>query len=177
MTQQKGAPVTNDSEHADRFWDADIEKQVSAQDELKLRGRIVARADDMVWGDTKMGHNSLAVSPLTGFPIQTMHAHIDEISPGGKTGLHRHASEAIMLCVAGTGYTTIDGTRYDWGTNDCFAVPSGTWHQHFNASTTEAARYFAVSNWPLTVSVGLSSLETAETSDRYSQRSSRAKEE
>jgi gentisate 1,2-dioxygenase len=162
--------MSTDSEPKARFWDDDIEDQVRAQDGLKKDGRIVARAEELVWGDTKMGHNSLAVSPLTGFPIHTMHAHIDEIAPGGKTGLHRHASEAIMLCVSGSGYTTIDDVRYEWKSADCFVVPAGTWHQHFNASATEAARYFAVSNWPLTVEVGLSYLETAEKSDRYAQR-------
>ena len=155
-----------------RFWDARIEEEVSAQEGFRSTGKIVAPARELEWGETKMGHNSLAVSPLTGFAIRTMHAHIDEIAPSGKTGLHRHSSEAVMLCVKGAGYTTIDDARHDWEEGDCFVVPSGSWHQHFNASSSEPARYFAVSNWPLTVSVGLSYLDYAETSERYAQQSS-----
>ncbi len=144
-----------------------MEVQIKKQEDAKHSGRIVARAEEMQWGETKMGSLSLRISPMAGFPINTMHAHMDRIAPGASTGLHRHSSEAIVLVIEGEGYTTIDGVRYDWEKGDCFVVPVGTWHQYFNKSDVDPVIYYAVSNWPLTVDTGHSYLEYAVVNDRY----------
>ena len=143
-------------------WDDLIVDQTGEQADLRKSGKILSRASEMVWGNTRMGYNALAVSPLKGYALRTLHAHIDVIAAGGATGKHRHSSEAVMLCVAGEGYSVIDGTRYDWAEGDVFVVPSASWHQHFNRSQTKTATYFAVTNWPLTAALGLSYQEYAE---------------
>jgi gentisate 1,2-dioxygenase len=142
-------------------WDDLIVDQVSEQTERRTTAKIVSHASEMVWGDTRMSHNTLAVSPLTGFALHNLHAHVDVLPPGGKSALHSHSSEAVMICLSGAGYTVIDGVRHDWAKGDVWAVPSGSWHQHFNQSEADPVDYFAVSNWPMTVHVGLSYLDYA----------------
>src|SRR5688572_8562026 len=115
-------------------WDVKIEAEVKQFEVMKKTAKIVSKGKDLVWGDNKMAHNALVVSPLTGFAIKTMHAHLDEIAPGGKSGTHRHSSEAILLCPAGTGYSIVDGVRHDWEAGDTVVMPAMAWHQHCNAS-------------------------------------------
>src|SRR5262245_29436977 len=92
----------------EKLWNDRIEDQITTQEGLRRTGKIVARASELVWGEGKMARNSLAISPMTGYAIHTMHAHIDEMNPGAQSGLHRHSSEAVMLVLAGAGYTTVD---------------------------------------------------------------------
>lgn len=146
---------------------ARFDAQVKDIDNARQQGRIVARADEIAFGETKMNYISLRISPLSGFAIHTMHAHLDEMKPGARSGRHRHASEAIMYVVEGTGYTVIDEGRYDWSVGDAFVIPSGSWHQHFNASDTNRTRVFTVSNWPLTVATGVGYMENSEVNERF----------
>ena len=41
----------------------------------------------------------------------------------------------------GTGYTEIDGKRFDWGRNDFFVVPSYSWRKHVNTGKGDAVLY------------------------------------
>ena len=72
-----------------------------------------------------------------GLPAQDAPLVVGEILPGGKTGKHRHTSEAIMLALSGQGYSVIDGKRYEWSEGDAIVMPAMTWHQHFNASDSK----------------------------------------
>ena len=67
-----------------------------------------------------------------------------------------------MLCIAGDGYSVIDGVRYDWSEGDVIVMPSMTWHQHFNASDLKPFRYYATSNYPLTENIGIAMIEVEE---------------
>lgn len=150
-----------------RHWDGKLEEEMESQAQLNEQGKILAKRTGLTFGNTKMGYNALAVSPRTGFALRTLHAHVDIIAPGGKTGLHRHSSEAVVMVLKGSGYTTIGENRYDWEEGDIFVVPSGAWHQYFNGSDSEPVHYYAVTNWPLTVSVGLSYNDFAEYGEGY----------
>ena len=37
---------------------------------------------------------------------------------------------------------------FEWGPGALFAIPLNTWHQHFNGSGTEAARFVSSTNMP-----------------------------
>jgi mannose-6-phosphate isomerase-like protein (cupin superfamily) len=78
-------------------------------------------------------------------------AHIAELPPGGTSVRHRHTTEAYLYIVRGHGYSIInyDGEpeeRVDWQEGTLFAPPVWAWHQHFNASQEEPARYLAIQN-------------------------------
>jgi gentisate 1,2-dioxygenase len=146
---------------------ARFDAQMKDIETARQKGRIVAPAAEIAFGETKMQYISLRISPMSGFAINTMHAHLDEMAPGAKSGRHRHASEAIMYVAEGTGYTVIDDVRYDWSVGDAFVVPANSWHQHFNASDANRTRVFTVSNWPLTVATGLGYMENSEVNERF----------
>ena len=81
-----------------------------------------------------------------GFRLQP---HVSELPPNGASVNHRHTTEAVIYIVKGVGHTIIswDGEntqRIDWEEGDMFSFPVWMWHQHFNDSDTETARYLAV---------------------------------
>jgi len=58
--------------------------------------------------------------------------------PGTHSGRHAHM-EAILYCLEGEGYSTIDDERFDWKKGSLIHVPGPqTIHQHFNTGKVEA---------------------------------------
>jgi quercetin dioxygenase-like cupin family protein len=90
--------------------------------------------------------------------------HVSELPPKGESVNHRHTTEAVIYIVRGTGHTIIswDGVnkqRIDWDEGDMFSFPVWMWHQHFNDSETEVARYLAVQDTFAVKALGLHQIE------------------
>ena len=147
---------------ATKTWGDKLNDKLEAAETERKEARIVIRAKELKWEDDKMVRSAVMVSSLTGFALKTIHAWVGEILPGGRTGKHRHTSEAIMLCLSGQGYSVIDGKRYDWNEGDAIVMTAMTWHQHFNASDTKPFRFYAATNYPLTENIGLAMIEAVE---------------
>jgi gentisate 1,2-dioxygenase len=143
-------------------WGDRIEALLARTNEQRSRGRIHIAHTELVWEEEKMARSALVVSHLTGFSLRTMHCFIAEIPPGGRTGRHRHNNEAILLCLSGSGYSIVDGGRYDWEAGDALAMPVMAWHQHVNRSATEPCRYYGITNMPLMDALALAEVQTAE---------------
>ena len=100
-------------------------------------------------------------NPLTGGPtMPTIGCRIQMLRPGESTRPHRHTSSTVYHVVQGQGVTTVGqqkgaGDALNWGRRDCFFVPSQKWHQHTNASKTEPAIMFSVTDRPVLESLGL----------------------
>lgn len=80
---------------------------------------------------------------------RVLSAHLAELAPGTNWVHHRHTTEAYLYIVKGEGYSIInyDGQpeqRVDWCEGSLLSPPVWAWHQHFNTSETETARYLAV---------------------------------
>jgi len=79
-----------------------------------------------------------------------------EIPPGKQMSPQRDLAEEMIYIVSGQGYTLMwneaDGTkvRYEWKEGDLLSPSLNAWRQHFNASSSQPARYVAVSTAPLT---------------------------
>jgi len=74
--------------------------------------------------------------------------HVMEIAPGGKLNPHRQVYEEMILVLSGRGSTTVwnnAGKRitFEWKAGALFGIPLNCWHQHFNGSGKQAARYVA----------------------------------
>jgi uncharacterized RmlC-like cupin family protein len=90
--------------------------------------------------------------------------HLSELPPGHASVKHRHTTEAVLYIVLGTGHTVIhyDGEpeeRVDWQEGDMLGIPLWAWHQHFNDSDTEIARYLAVQDTFTVKQLGLHQIE------------------
>ncbi len=91
---------------------------------------------------------------------RTIDAHISELPPGGHNKRHRHVNEAIIYILSGRGHSIIQKegepeVRIDWEEGDMFSPPLWAWHQHFNEDSQRPARYLAVTNAPLMITMGL----------------------
>ena len=80
---------------------------------------------------------------------RVLSAHLAELAPGGNSVRHRHTTEAFLYIVTGTGYTIVNyegqpEERIDWSEGTLLSPPVWAWHQHFNSSDTEPARYLAI---------------------------------
>src|SRR5215467_8534345 len=83
----------------------------------------------------------------------TNDCYVCEIAPGKALEPQRQLFEEMILVLDGRGSTTVwndAGHRmtFEWKAGALFAIPLNTWHQHFNGSGREAARYVAVTNAP-----------------------------
>lgn len=70
------------------------------------------------------------------------------LTPGMHTRAHRHLSSAVYHVVQGSGYTVINGTRFDWEKGDFLALPAWAWHEHVNTGSEDAV-LFSITDTPL----------------------------
>jgi gentisate 1,2-dioxygenase len=96
------------------------------------------------------------VNPVTNGPVmQTIGASMQMLRPGEHTKAHRHTGSFLYHVAKGSGHSVIDGKRYDWTERDIFCVPSWAWHEHVNASASEDAVLFCLSDLPVMRALGL----------------------
>lgn len=79
--------------------------------------------------------------------------YVCEIPAGQKLSPQRQLFEEMILVLDGRGSTTVwndAGQRitFEWKAGALFAIPLNAWHQHFNGSGREPARFVAVTNAP-----------------------------
>lgn len=91
-------------------------------------------------------------------PTRSMDALVHEIDPGVTSTIHRHSWDAMLLVVAGWGWTEIDGERIEWGPGDSLHLPAWAWHRSGNEGT-QTARYLSFSSEPLLATMGMSILD------------------
>lgn len=98
--------------------------------------------EEFDWVETPQDAKAaLMVSPETGFRTWGSTSMIAEIPPHSHTGSHKHGEEAVFF-LSGSGFSIVDGVRYDWKKYSLVCVPFGAVHQHFNTST-EPVRYLS----------------------------------
>ncbi|MCY4441188.1 MAG: cupin domain-containing protein [Deltaproteobacteria bacterium] len=98
-------------------------------------------------------------NPVTGgHTFLTMTCHIQMLLPGQATLPHRHTGTTHYHAVQGQGVTIVDRDEpieLEWDVNDAFTLPPWRWHQFRNASDTEPAILFSVTDRPMLEMTGL----------------------
>ena len=79
--------------------------------------------------------------------------HIVELPPGGSTAPLKYMYAEATYVLSGRGSTTVwledGGTQtFEWGPGSYFVLPTNAWHQYFNASMSQPARWFSVTGLP-----------------------------
>lgn len=87
--------------------------------------------------------------PATGGPVMpTIDCSIHLLPAGHHTRAHRHTTNTIYHVAEGSGYSVVDGARFDWEKSDTFCVPNWCMHEHV-ASEAGQAILFAASDAPI----------------------------
>ena len=153
MTQEAAKPKENESHYSskkDRVFVRAIAGHYSLTDELKRLRALprVRKAKDIRFQDGPQAYSRHYVEPKDGI-TQTLHIHLEEYGPGGKSQKHGHVNEAAFYILDGKGYEIHDGVRYDWQAGDVAVVHNNCVHQHFNASPDKPARALVLKTKPM----------------------------
>jgi len=123
--------------------------------------KTVVALEDVVMQETARGTRiGVYVGADGDRPTRSMDALAHEIDPGVVSTVHRHSWDAMVLVVAGWGWTEIDGQRIEWGPGDSLHLPAWSWHRSGNDGT-QTARYVTFSSEPLLATMGMSVIEDA----------------
>ncbi|MFV0245481.1 MAG: cupin domain-containing protein, partial [Qingshengfaniella sp.] len=89
------------------------------------------------------------IDPTRGEPVfKTITFFAQMLRPGEKTLPLRQTASLLVAPFQGSGYSIIDGQRYDWNQFDTLAVPGGAWCEHHNGSDTDPVYLFVASDEP-----------------------------
>jgi len=95
------------------------------------------------------------INPVTGGPADArIGTTMQLLTPGMHTKSHRHVHSAIYHVKEGSGYTVIDGQKFEWSKGDFFVLPPWSLHEHVNSSN-ENAYLFSINDRPVLEMLGL----------------------
>ncbi len=114
---------------------------------LRSQPRVI-RASEAPLNDGPQAFSRHYVEPVDGI-TQTLHIHVEEYAPGGRSGKHGHVNEAAFYILDGQGYEVHDGIRYEWEAGDVAIVHNNCVHQHFNGNKEKPARALVMKTKPM----------------------------
>ncbi len=144
------------SSKKDRVFLRAIAGPYNLNDELtRLRSMPrVIKGTEMKFNDGPQSFSKHFIEPVDGL-TQTLHVHLEEYAPGGRTQKHGHVNEAAFYILDGTGYEIHDGIRYDWDAGDVAIVHNNCVHQHFNKDPLKPARALVLKPKPMMMFMNL----------------------
>ncbi|AWP38437.1 cupin domain-containing protein [Heyndrickxia faecalis] len=87
------------------------------------------------------------INPSTGETANaTIASWMQKLPKGFHTKAHRHTHASIYNVFRGSGYSIINGVRFDWSKGDYFVIPNWAWHEHV---ALEDSFLFSCSDLPI----------------------------
>lgn len=84
---------------------------------------------------------------------------MQKMPQGFHSRAHRHTHSTIYQVFKGSGYSVINGTRYDWSEGDFFVIPNWALHEHVALADSYL---FSASDLPIMEKFGLEREEASE---------------
>jgi quercetin dioxygenase-like cupin family protein len=136
-------------DNPDRVFVRAIQGEYNLSEELRrLRSRPrVRKGAEIEFYGGPQHYNKDYMEPKDGLG-QTLHIHLEEIAPGGRSAKHGHVNEAVFYILDGIGAEVHDGIRYEWEGGDIAIVHNNCVHQHFNRSPDKPARALVMKTKP-----------------------------
>ncbi len=121
--------------------------------------RTIVTGESVVMVDTpRRMKRGVMVSADGDAPSLNLDANMHSIEPGETSTIHRHSWDAIMFITQGSGWTEVQGKRYDWRPWDTVYLPGNQWHRH-GGSGESTATFVTFSVQPMVELLGLATLE------------------
>jgi gentisate 1,2-dioxygenase len=111
------------------------------QREHQRNGAWLIKGKDLPWERNRQGKMKWFLHPaLDNTSIRSMLFLMQEIPPGGKSGVQKTPGGQVLYVISGRGYTLLDGERFDWEAEDVVNIPiraNGVHVQHVNIDRRE----------------------------------------
>lgn len=111
----------------------------------QLHGEVLVKADDRDWTVSRQGYIKFYLHPSEPQTVlQDWKVFVQDIQK--HSGRHTHQGGLVIYVWEGTGYTVMDGERYDWEEGDLMVLPikpGGVEHQHFNNNPELGCKWIA----------------------------------
>jgi len=108
----------------------DLQRKRLSQSTFLIRGA------ELPWELNAHGRMQWYLHPCLAYTaVQTNLFYRQEIPAGSRSGVQRHAGDAIFYITDGEGYTELDGTRHVWKAGDVMTLPifpDGVIYRHVN---------------------------------------------
>lgn len=112
------------------------------------KGAWLIKGQDLAWERNRQGRMKWYLHPaLDDTAIRSLIVFVQEIPPGGRSGVQKTPGGSILYILQGRGYTLLDGVRHDWQAADCVNIPirtNGVVVQHVNSDPHHPAAFLSV---------------------------------
>ncbi len=164
------------------FYQAALRESAEFRKEYKKRKGVI-KAEEMPWEDSPQGRLKHVINAKMDTRECALDIYQQFLSPGSRSGKHRHIAEEVFFVLEGKGYdlhwdVKFDCTdqydwdweptpkRFDWEEGDFVYIPPFTMHQHFNADPNKQARFVTATNRILKA-MGYDWIEQVENAPEY----------
>jgi quercetin dioxygenase-like cupin family protein len=127
-----------------------FEKLEDLRDQQRVRARtgtVVARGKSLPWESAPHGKLKWYMHPAMGENVLQSHIiYLQEVPPGGRTGIQRHPGGMVIYFLQGRGRTILDGEEISWKAEDLLMLPlrpEGVVFEHINDSSEEPVSLLA----------------------------------
>lgn len=151
--------MTRARTRTESHWHTQWRRRDAFLEEWRDNQRTVIRGANVVMEDTaRRMRRGVYMGPDGPNPTRQLDAVRHELAGGTTSTVHRHSWDALLVPVRGSGWTEIDGRRYDWRSWDGLHVPAWSWHRHGNDGDTPV-EFLSFSSYPLIATLNLAVLE------------------